>query len=367
MRLKASVRDESKTAGVEFQIAVADTFAWQALGAVAQPPFELELDTVRLEDGTYDLRAVARDRAGAIDASRIVRARRIDNVAPSAAVYEPAAGALLRGEVPLSARAADHGSGVASVLFQFSRDGQTWRPVVTRSESAGAVYWDTTRVEDGEYALRAVVADVAGNLTASEPVAVRIDNTPPMVAIDEPQSAAYLGGTVRLRASATDEGSGVIAVRFEWSEDAHAWGELATTVAPPYGYSWDTTRVADGTYHLRAIARDRAGNSAFGEPVELTVRNTLVFGEPAPPEPEPAAETEPEPEPEPEPVTASVEAATLWQLERLLEQRGAGLEQREELEALLYTLRPYARPDGTIPERFWPLLRDSFGDLLEGR
>ena len=32
----------SKTAGVEFQIAVADTFAWQALGAVAQPPFELE-------------------------------------------------------------------------------------------------------------------------------------------------------------------------------------------------------------------------------------------------------------------------------------------------------------------------------------
>ena len=35
VRLQASVRDETKIAGVEFQIAVADTFAWQALGAVS--------------------------------------------------------------------------------------------------------------------------------------------------------------------------------------------------------------------------------------------------------------------------------------------------------------------------------------------
>ena len=237
-----------------------------------------------------------RDKASGIDASRIVRARRIDNVAPSVTVYEPAAGALLRGEVPLSARAADHGSGITSVLFQFSRDGQTWRPVVTRGESAGAVYWDTARVEDGEYALRAVVADVAGNLTASDQVSVRIDNTPPSVAIDEPQPGSHLAGIVRLQASSADDGSGVIAVRFEWSRDASAWGELATTTAPPYGYPWDTTRVADGTCYVRAVARDRVGNSAFGQPVELAVRNTLVFAGPAPPpEAEPATDARPSP------------------------------------------------------------------------
>ncbi len=371
IRLAATVRDPAKVAGVEFQVAAADSFAWQALGAVAQPPFELDVDTGRLEDGVYDLRAVARDRSGGIDASRILRGRRIDNVAPVVSVFEPAAGSIVRGEVPLSARASDQGSGVTSVLFQFSQDGWTWRPVVTRSESAGAVFWDTARVEDGDYRLRAVVADAAGNLTTSDPIGVRVDNTPPAVSFDEPEAGAYRGGTIRLAATATDDGSGVIGVRFEQSRDGVAWAEIATAVAPPYGCTWDTTAVADGTYRLRVVARDRAGNSVFGEPVGLTIRNSLVFEEPAPvPEPaaaSPAPEPEPAEEPGVEPLTASIEAATLWQLERLLELRGAGHERRDELEALLYTLRPYARPDGTIPERFWPLLWDAFGDLLEGR
>jgi hypothetical protein len=101
----------------------------------------------------------------------------VDNVAPTVALLEPAAGALLRGDVPLSARASDTGSGVKSALFQFSADGTTWRPVVTGGEPAGAVYWDTTRVADGDYRLRAVVADAAGNLATGDPIAVRVDNT----------------------------------------------------------------------------------------------------------------------------------------------------------------------------------------------
>jgi Bacterial Ig domain len=369
------VRAEVRIAGVEFQVAAADSFAWQALGAVAAPPFELEFDTSRLEDGVYDLRAVARDRKGGIDASRILRGRRIDNVAPSVSVSEPSAGALVRGEIALSARASDQGSGVTSALFQFSRDGWTWRPVVTRRESAGAVYWDTTKVEDGEYRVRAVVADTAGNLATAEPVAVHVDNTPPVVSIEEPADGADMGGTIRLRASAEDAGSGVIGVRFEWSADGVAWGELATATVAPYSAAWDTTAVVDGSYRLRVVARDRAGNSVFGEPVELTVRNSLVFEE-RPPAPSPDASpaeaaadepAEPGPALAPEPVLVSMDAATLWQLERLLELHGADAPDREELEALLFTLRSYARPDGTIPERFWPLIWEAFGDLLEGR
>ncbi len=368
VRLQASVRDEAKIAGVEFQVAVADTFAWHALGAVSQPPFEIDLDTARLQDGVYDLRAVARDRRGGIDASRILRGRRVDNLAPIVAMLEPAAGALVRGEIPLSARASDAGSGVRSVLFQFSGDGATWRPVVTRTESAGAVFWDTSVVADGDYQLRAVVGDGAGNLTTSDPIAIGIDNTPPAVSLDEPATGGYLGGAIRLRASAADPGSGVIAVRFEWSHDGIAWGEIGTVPTEPYEAVWDTTRARDGLYRLRVVARDRAGNGSFTEPVELTVANSLVFAErppePVAAEPEPAVAPEPEPEPEPEPAKLSIESVSLWQLERLLDQHAAGHDRRDELEALLYTLRPYARPDGTIPERFRPLLWEAFGELL---
>lgn len=370
VRLKASVRDEARTSGVEFQIAPADTFSWHALGAVAQAPFELDVDTSRLEDGTYDLRAVSRSEDGAIDASRILHRRLVDNLPPTVSLYEPGPGAVVRGDVPLSARAADTGSGVSSVLFQFSTDGTTWRPVVTNGQGPSQVYWHTERVEDGEYRLRAVVADGAGNLASSESVTVLVDNTAPEVALEEPQDGLELGGTVRLRAAATDEGSGVIAVRFECSPDGSLWNELATATTTPYRFSWDTLKVADGTYRLRAVARDRAGNSTFSETIELRVRNTLELI--APPAPEPVAASEPGPVAEaPAPAAElsprpAVEAATLWQLERLLRERGSSLPNREEVEALLYTLRPYARPDGTIPERFWPLLWESFEVLLRG-
>jgi hypothetical protein len=176
--LRASVPEEMAIAGVEFQVAVAESFEWQALGVVSQPLFEVEFDTALVEDGVYDLRAVAHDKRGGFDASRILRGRRVDNVAPTVALLEPAAGALLHGEVPLSARATDTGSGVKSALFQFSGDGTTWRPVVARSGPTGAVYWDTTRIADGDYRLRAVAGDAAGNLATSDLIEVRVDNTP---------------------------------------------------------------------------------------------------------------------------------------------------------------------------------------------
>jgi O-antigen ligase len=246
--LRAFVREESKTAGAEFHAAAAGTFDWQSLGSVEQPPFRLELDTGRLADGLYDLRVVARDAEGGIDASRIVRER-------------------------------------------------------------------------------------------------RIDNTPPAVQLEEPGTGLTVGGIVRLRASAMDAGSGVTAVGFEWTQDSLTWVEVATSTVRPYVCSWDTTRLVDGLYRLRAFALDGATNKAFAQPVELEVWNGLF------------AQAE-------DPAT-SLDAATLWQLERLLERCDLSLERRDELEALLYTLRPYALTDGTIPQRFWPLLAESFGDLLQ--
>jgi O-antigen ligase len=248
--LRAHVRDESRTTSVEFHAAGAGTFEWRELGAVTRSPFQLELDTGRLEDGLYDFRAVARDAGGGIDVSRIVHERRIDNTAP-------------------------------------------------------------------------------------------------MVQLEELAAGLTVGGIVRLRALATDTGSGVAAAGFEWSRDGLAWAEVATASTSPYACSWDTTRLVDGQYQLRAFALDSARNGAVGEPIEVEVWNGLF-----------AADDDP---------VTSLDGATLWQLERLLDRLDLSPVRRDELEALLYTLRPYALTDGTIPQRFWPLLTESFGDLLERR
>jgi hypothetical protein len=51
----------------------------------------------------------------------------------------------------------------------------------------------------------------------------------------------------------------------------------------------------------------------------------------------------------------------VWEIERLL--RGAGGAD-EEQEFLLLYLRDFAGPDGTLPDDFDDLVRESFGDLL---
>jgi O-antigen ligase len=367
-RLRAEVREPSRVKAVEFQVAPTGSFAWRALGTVAVPPFELDVDTLRLGEGLYDFRAVAQSKRGGLDASRILRGRLVDNVPPEVSMNEPAQGAVLRGSVPLSARAADAGSGVKSVLFQFSGDGSAWRPVVTRAGGPSSVYWDTTCVPDGRYLLRAVAGDVAANLGPSKAIEVLIDNSPPESVLEQPADGAELRGVIALRARADDAGSGPMAVRFELSTNGSAWRELGTATAPPFGLRWDTLALEDGEYRVRAVARDHAGNVGAGEPVTVRVVNRPAPPAPEPPPPEPVVQAPPPPPPPPAPVVRQppppISAFSLWQLEAILNERGAGHPLHDELEALLYTLRPYARPDGSIPERFWPLLRESFGELL---
>src|SRR5439155_24931300 len=135
---------------------------------------------------------------------------------------EPRHGSSVRGEVPVSAAAPAEGPGLKSLLFQFSVDGRSWRPLLpdpTAPADPGAVVWDTRSLPDSPYLLRAVAADNAANLARSKPVAVRVDNTPPQAALLAPARGAVLTDAVRLFAEASDPGSGVGGVRFEHSRD----------------------------------------------------------------------------------------------------------------------------------------------------
>ncbi len=362
--LRVTLREGFVPDWVEFQAAPAESFEWRALARVEQPPYGIALETDSLPDGPYDLRAIV-GKNGHVDASRPARGVKVDNTAPWIVLSEPKQGAWLREEIVLTANASDEGSGLKSILFQFSPDGQTWRPVVSTHvpSGPGSALWEPDGLEDGRYLLRAVAADQVGNLGASEPVAVQLDRTPPEVDLRLPEVGAELSGIVTLEAHARDEGSGVIGVRFECSEDAETWSELASMTVPPYNTAWDTRELADGPYKLRCVARDRVGNTTFGVPFDVRVANNPV----APVAPPVVIAPAPVPAP-PQPILdvtpRAVEGATLWQLERLAREN-ADDPRHDEREALLYSLRSVARPDGTIPDGFWPLVWETFGDLFK--
>jgi hypothetical protein len=100
------------------------------------------------------------------------------------------------------------------------------------------------------------------------------DWSPPTVSMQNPGSSVR--GTTTLVASASDE-SGIknVSIQYQAAEGA-GWATVCTVPTTPYGCSWDTTSVADGTYQLRAVATDNSDQTATSEPVQTIVANRLT-------------------------------------------------------------------------------------------
>ena len=166
------------------------------------------------------------------------------------AVLEPAPGAMVAGAVPVRVR---------GDRAEISRDGKDWKKLPDG-------LWDTATVPDGRCLLRAV-----GGGSASEPVAVVVDNGAPKVSLVAPSAGDAVDGSVVLRAEVDDAGSGVGRVEFMLSNGSPDWQAVAEVSPPDLEAKWDARGVEPGTYWLCAIATDRAGNAAASAPVPVVV------------------------------------------------------------------------------------------------
>ena len=101
-----------------------------------------------------------------------------------------------------------------------------------------------------------------------------IDTTPPVTRLLQPRSGAKLKGSLALNASASDEVS-VTRVEFEITGGSLHDAVIATAVRFVYGWlgGWNTRTVPDGSYTLRSVAFDAAGNSGHSAGVIVTVTN----------------------------------------------------------------------------------------------
>src|SRR5207249_458775 len=135
-------------------------------------------------------------------------------------------------------------------------------------------------IADGTYELRSVTKDVAGNRTTSAVHTVVVDNTAPAGALTQPAAGAPLRAVVTLAASSADGGSGVASAPFQVEgPDDSSFSDLGGALtASPYDHSWDTTAVADGSYDLRVVTTDGAGNTTTSAARTVLVDNTAPTG-----------------------------------------------------------------------------------------
>lgn len=102
------------------------------------------------------------------------------------------------------------------------------------------------------------------------------DTTPPVVSITDPAADAVVSGTVTLTATATHE-VGISNVSFRLGDGT----VLATLEASPYTYSWDTLKVANGSYTIFAYASSSSGTRVF-KSIKVTVKNPVEVSITAP-------------------------------------------------------------------------------------
>src|SRR5438094_455215 len=233
--------------------------------------YSVSWDTTKTTDGQHTLTAVARDAAGNKGVSAPVTVR-VDNTPATVSIGEPGNGQTVSGVVTVKAAASD-ASGVAVV--QFLRDGVELARDTTAPYEA---LWDTQTVGNGPHTLQARAQDNAGNIGESAIVLVTVSNgppptsdtTPPTVAITSPDGSAPVSGTITVTANASDN---VAVAGVQFFVDGALLDQDTTA---PYAVSWDTMRVANGSYTLTARAQDTSGNPATSPPVAVTVLNTTT-------------------------------------------------------------------------------------------
>lgn len=243
-----------------------ETLYWYMTGS---PPVSA-WDVSALANGTYDVRAVATDNNSGSTTATITF---VKDTVPSCVLIYP--GTNVSGTVALSALASDwSGSGIASVLFEYSDDGgSTWTTIGTDSSAPYSASWDTSGLTSGSYRIRATATDNASG-TASATQAVTV-NVGPACTLTSPSNGNILGNPVsRAAATATDySGQGIRDVSFYYSADAGTtWTFIRADTRVPYEIIWTTTGLASGSYLLKAVATDNAGFSTSSQ-ITVTVNS----------------------------------------------------------------------------------------------
>jgi chitinase len=237
------------------------TGAWTTLCTQATSPISCAWNTTSLADGLYDLRTVATDVAGNQTISAPVFNRRVDNTAPTVTLTDP--GTPLDGTITLASTTGDgNGSGVSSVRYEYKLGAGPWTTACTSATTPFSCTLNTVPLADGLYDFRAVATDGVAKVTTSTVVtARRIDNSAP-TAVTLGAVGTPLQNTANLTANATDTGSGIASVRFQYAvAGSGSWSDACTDTATAYTCAFNTTGVADGLYDMRALATDNAGNT----------------------------------------------------------------------------------------------------------
>jgi len=185
---------------------------------------------------------------------------------PDIQISAPGTGSDVSGTTTLSANASDD-QGIQNLAFYVDD-----KPVGTDTSAPYSLSWNSTTASEGTHTLTVLATDLNG-AQSYDSLSFVVDNTIPTGNLTAP-IAGFLNGTVTLKSDSSDTGSGVASVSFQRSPAGqNTWAEIGADTTSPYSASWDTTAGLDGSYDLRVVTTDKAGNSLTSPSISVTVDN----------------------------------------------------------------------------------------------
>ncbi len=274
--------------GVEswaLQIAPAGGTSWSSACAVQSTPvsgstYGCSLDSSTLADGDYQLRAVITSDEGHTRTTAAVTTI-IDNTAPTGAMSSSPSS--ISGSYEVQGHAEDSGSGVATWTLQLASAGsETWtEPCLAQTLAVfGDIYGctvDTSSMEDGEYKVRAVIVDNAGNTYTTPAVTLEVKNTPPSSTADPAVSGVAIAGRTLSATTGTWSGPAPIIYAYQWRR-CNTAGDSCANIEGASGstYTLATGDVAS-TVRVLVTASNGAGSSSASSPASaVIVADTLA-------------------------------------------------------------------------------------------
>jgi hypothetical protein len=244
-------------------------------------------DTTAHIDGSYQLHVVATDNAGNVATSTAISLI-VDNTAPAVAITNPLSNSGVAGSVSLAANVTDADASPAVIWsYKLSSD-STWTALPGST-------WNTIALSlaDGQYDVKAVAIDWAGNQQTDTQTNITVDNQAPTDSVTAPTDGGYINAAASdpstLTADANDNGTGVKQVDFYTCTDVTCSsralvGTDTTGSAGHYSTSWNLP--GDGVKWIEAVATDNVGhtrNSIVSVTVDRTLPDTTMDTKPADP------------------------------------------------------------------------------------
>ncbi|MFB0567361.1 MAG: Ig-like domain-containing protein [Candidatus Bathyarchaeia archaeon] len=214
-------------------------------------------NTTAYPDGSYTITLKVYDKAGNMNETAVTVT--VDNTPPTASIIGPLEGSFLKGSVSVDVSGDDDNFDKMELYVDV---------VLVANFSVGGVQtyvWDTPDTERA-YSITLKVYDKAGS-SATDEITVIVDNIVPTAEIKKPVKDAYLRGTYDLVIYGHDTNLN----RTELYVDeafTKTWNVSGTII-----YAWDTTPFDDGSYTIKLIVHDKAGN-IVEKTVTVTVDNT---------------------------------------------------------------------------------------------